>query len=94
MKEGTVAMYKKEYTTLTRIYVDLLSRVKKRLIITQIIAVILGVALAACIMIVSPILAQPDMYEGITAIIEVEDDNATHNNQEETQKYRYNSIVY
>jgi len=44
----------KEYKLLCRIYLDMICSLKKRLIKTQIIAIILGIALAAVIMFVSP----------------------------------------
>ena len=47
-----------EYKTLTRIYVDILYRVKKKLILTQVIAIILAIALAAVILCVGPVIAQ------------------------------------
>lgn len=47
-------MSNKEYKFLSRIYLDMICSLKKRLIITQIIAIILGIALAAVILCVSP----------------------------------------
>jgi hypothetical protein len=44
----------KEYKLLSKIYLDMICSLKKRLIMTQIIAIILSVALAAVFLFVSP----------------------------------------
>ena len=56
----------KEYKTLTRIYVDMLYRVKKKLILTQVIAIILAIALAAVILFVGPVIAQAQQPEPLS----------------------------